>query len=119
MPSITSWTRIEPHTRNAEMKNSVQARIYDPLWMLARQWQVGEFQGEDSGTPIMARLRADVSRLTRYLAGSIAPNTQVKAPTFDPKATPLETMVERERVRPLSAANLEKLRQIRKNLKIF
>jgi hypothetical protein len=110
MPSITSWTRIEPHTRNAEMKNSVQARIYDPLWMLARQWQVGEFQGEDSGTPIMARLRAEVSRLTRYCAGPIAPNTQVAAPAFDAKATPLETIVERERVRPLSAAKGEKVR---------
>jgi hypothetical protein len=110
MPSITSWTRIEPHTRNAEMKDSVQARIYDPLWMLARQWQVGEFQGEDTGTPIMARLRAEVSRLTRYFGGPIVPNTQVKAPTFDPKAAPLETMVERERVRPLPAAKAEKLR---------
>jgi hypothetical protein len=110
MPSITSWTRIEPHTRNAEMNISVQARIYDPLWMLARQWQVGEFQGEDSGTPIMARLRADVSRLTRYFAGPIAPNTKVTAPTFDAKVTPLEAMVERERVRSLPAAKGEKLR---------
>jgi hypothetical protein len=110
MPSITSWTRIEPHTRNAEMKNSVQARIYDPPWMLARQWQVGEFQGKDSGTPVMARLRAEISRLTRYFAGPIAPNTKVTAPTFDAKVTPLETMVERERVRPLPAAKGEKLR---------
>jgi len=110
MPSITSWMRLEPHTRNAEMKTSVQARIYDPLWMLARQWQVGEFQGEDSGTPVVARLRADVSRLTRYFAGPIAANTQVTAPRFDAKSTPLETMVERERVRPLPAATGEGLR---------
>jgi hypothetical protein len=93
-----------------EMKTSVQARIHDPLWLLARQWQIGEFQGEDSGTPIMARLRADVSRLTRYFAGPIAANSQVKAPTFDAKTTPLETMVERERVRPLPGAKAEKLR---------
>jgi hypothetical protein len=110
MPSITSWTRLEPQTRNAEMKTSVQARIHDPLWLLARQWQIGEFQGEDSGTPIMARLRADVSRLTRYFAGPIAANIQVKAPAFDAKTTPLETLVERERVRPLPGAKAEKLR---------
>ena len=42
MPSITSWTRLEPHCRNAEMDTSVQARVYDPLWLMARQWQVGE-----------------------------------------------------------------------------
>jgi len=110
MPSITSWTRLEPQTRNAEMKTSVQARIHDPLWLLARQWQIGEFQGEDSGTPIMARLRADVSQLTRYFAGPIAVNSQVKAPNFDAKTTPLETIVERERVRPLPGAKAEKLR---------
>lgn len=110
MASITSWTRLEPQTRNVEMKTSVQARVHDPLWLLARQWQLGEFQGEDSGTPIKARLRTDVSRLTRFFAGPIAPNTQVTAPSYDPKTTPLETMVERERVRPLPAANGEKLR---------
>jgi hypothetical protein len=110
MPSITSWTKLEPQTRNAQLKTSVQARIHDPLWLLARQWQVGEFQGEDSGTPIMARLRADVSRLTRFFAGPIAPNTQVSAAAYDPKATALETMVERERVRPLPAEKGEKLR---------
>jgi hypothetical protein len=110
MPSITTWTRIEPQTRNAEMKTSVQARIHDPLWLIARQWQVGEVQGEDSGTPIMARLRADVSRLTRYFAGPIAANSQVRAPAFNAKTTPLETMVERERVRPRSAEKGSKLR---------
>ena len=110
MPSITSWTRIEPQTRNAEMKTSVQARIHDPLWLLARQWQVGEFQGEDSGTPIMARLRADVSRLTRYFAGPIAANSQVRARALNINKVPLETMVERERVRPLPAESGSKLR---------
>jgi hypothetical protein len=110
MPSITTWTRLEPQTRNAELTTSVQARIHDPLWLLARQWQVGEFQGEDSGTPIMARLRADVSRLTRFFPGPIAANSQVTAPAFNAKVTPLETMVERERVRPLAGAKGEKLR---------
>ncbi len=113
MPSITSWTRLEPRTRNAEMRTSVQARIYDPLWMLARQWQVGEFQGEDTGTPVMARLRAEVARLTRYFPGPIAPNTRATAREYDAKSTPLETLVERERVRPQAnqpAAKSEKLR---------
>ena len=57
MPSITSWMRLEPRSRNAEMNTSLQARIYDPLWLLARQWQLGEFQGEDNGSPVMARWR--------------------------------------------------------------
>ena len=31
------------------MDTSLQARIYDPLWLLPRQWQFGEFEGEDNG----------------------------------------------------------------------
>ena len=69
-PSITSWMRLEPRSRNAEMNTSLQARIYDPLWLLARQWQLGEFQGEDNGSPVMARWRAEAARLTRYHSGA-------------------------------------------------
>ncbi len=70
MPSITSWMRLEPVSRNVEMKTSLQARIYDPLWLLARQWQLGEFQGEDNGSPIMASWRGEGARLTRYQSGA-------------------------------------------------
>jgi hypothetical protein len=45
-PSITSWTRLEPRCRDAEMRSTVSARVFDPLWLMTRQWQVGEFQGE-------------------------------------------------------------------------
>ena len=40
------------------MRTSVAARVFDPLWLMARQWQVGEFQGEDAGSPVIARVRA-------------------------------------------------------------
>ena len=111
-PSITSWMRLEPRSRNAEMNTSLQARIYDPLWLLARQWQLGEFQGEDNGSPVMARWRAESARLTRYHAGAIAPNTIVNAPRYDVRRMPLETLVEREAIRPApdQAAKPEKLR---------
>ena len=99
MPSITSWMRLEPRSRNAEMDSSLQARVYDPLWMLARQWQLGEFEGQDNGSPVTARWRAEAARLTRYHAGAIAPNTMVDAPRYDPLQVPLETLVERETVR--------------------
>jgi hypothetical protein len=110
MSSITSWMRLEPRSRNAEMETSLQARIYDPLWMLARQWQFGEFQGEDNGSPVIARWRAESARLTRYQSG--APNTTVDAPSYDSRSLPLETLVERETVRPAAnqTAKPEKLR---------
>ncbi|MCI0388363.1 MAG: hypothetical protein MOB07_06310 [Acidobacteria bacterium] len=112
MPSITSWMRLEPRSRNAEMNTSLQARIYDPLWLLARQWQLGEFQGEDNGSPVMARWRGEAARLTRYHSGAIAPHTRVNAPSYDGSRLPLETLVERETIRPATnqTAKPEKLR---------
>jgi hypothetical protein len=89
------------------MTTGLQARIYDPLWLLARQWQIGEFQGEDNGSPAMANFRADASRLTRFRPGAIAPETVVKAAEYDPSETPLETLAERERVLPLPAQQLK------------
>ena len=70
MPSITTWARLEPQTAADDIATGFAARVHDPLWLLARQWQVGEFQGEDAGTPIVARWRARVTPMTRYVAGT-------------------------------------------------
>ncbi|WPB82157.1 hypothetical protein KYC5002_23960 [Archangium violaceum] len=74
-PSITTWTRLESRTRSADMSGALEARIADPLWLLARQWQLGEFQGEDAGSPVVARLRAEVAPISRLQSG--APGAQV------------------------------------------
>ena len=95
MPSITTWSRLEPNVRGAGQTETLKARIYDPLWLLARQWQLGEMQGDDNGTPVSARLRAECAELTRYL-----PHGSAQSVTFDPKTMPLEALVEREAVHP-------------------
>src|SRR6185436_18064657 len=84
MPSITSWTRLEPRCRDADMQRTVNARIFDPLWMLTRQWQVGEYRGEDAGTPISARVRAESAQLSRIFLGHLPPDTQTTAALYDP-----------------------------------
>src|SRR6266850_118691 len=38
--SITSWTRLEPQCTDADIGTSSGARLFDPLWMLTRQWQM-------------------------------------------------------------------------------
>jgi hypothetical protein len=91
------------------MRTSLQARVYDPLWLLARQWQFGEFQGEDNGSPITAHWRGESARLTRYHSGAIAPHTTVDAPSYD-SSMPLETVVERETTTLPDQVKLEKLR---------
>jgi hypothetical protein len=98
MGSITSWIRLEPRCRDDDMTQAVHARVYDPLWLLARQWQTAEFQGEDTGTPVVARWRASSAPVTRYHAGAIPPNTSISAARYDARTVPLEALVERQPV---------------------
>ena len=96
MPSITSWTRLEPRARSAAMQTSLQARVHDPLWLLARQWQFGEFLGEDVGSPVFARLEAERSQLTRYFPGRPDGDVAAYSQVYDSRRLPLETLVEGE-----------------------
>lgn len=97
MPSITSWIRLEPKTRAADETVGLQASVHDPLWLLGRQWQMGEFKGSDTGSPVVARLRAESARITRYHPG--VPATNVEGRRYDGAMQPLETLVERESTR--------------------
>ena len=72
--SITSWTRLEPQCRDADMGRSSAPALFDPLWLLTRQWQMGEFQAEDAGTPVQARVRATSAMLSRCHFGELPPN---------------------------------------------
>jgi hypothetical protein len=72
MGSITSWSRLEPQSNDPTL-GSLAARLADPLWLLARQWQFGEWQGEDTGSPVEVRLRTTTSPVTRYQPGPMKP----------------------------------------------
>lgn len=109
MSSITTWTRLEPRHRTGDMSIGAQARIYDPLWLLTRQWQMGEFQGDDSGSPAAARWQGDVAQCSRYYPGRLANQGTADGQPFDSQTVPLETLVERESVRTQGAL-AEKLR---------
>ena len=93
IPSITTWTRLEPRPREASLARSLQAQIRDPLWMLARQWQVGEFLGDDAGSPIQATLGVEMRTVTTY-----RPGTDEAATAKMDSAVPVEVHVERENV---------------------
>lgn len=98
MASITTWWRLEPQ-RAGDLQESLQARVHDPLWLLARQWQTGEWQGEDAGSPVKAVLDARTAPLTAYHAGPLPARGRVAGEPYDPGAVPLEALVEREQVR--------------------
>jgi hypothetical protein len=41
---------------SVRLAEAIQARVKDPLWFLARQWQVGEFAAENGGRPAYASI---------------------------------------------------------------
>src|SRR5262249_45096227 len=95
-PAVTGGPRRGRPGAGKGVAAGLAARAADPLWLPARQWQVGEFQAEDGGTPIVARWRGHVVAPTRYHLGPIPADTQVQAPRFAASDVPLEVFVERQ-----------------------
>lgn len=49
---FTTWNRLEGSPYKEDDASPYEFRLRDPLWMLARQWQMGNFEAEDNGSPI-------------------------------------------------------------------
>ena len=49
------WQRIEGLCRSGGLTDGLAAHIADPLWFMARQWQLGELRGDDAARPIGVR----------------------------------------------------------------
>jgi hypothetical protein len=89
-PRVVNYNRLEGRPRTTDFTVSLRAEVHDALWMLTRQWQFGEFQGEDAASPVTARIAYRHSR-----AGLVSLR-DAGAFRFDPSTMPLETRVTRE-----------------------
>ncbi len=89
--SITTWTRLEPDimTGNPEtdLTAGVAATLADPLWLIGRQWQMGELSGEDAGSPVQAHIKASFALFDRIALPKQVP--------FDRVSMIAEELVER------------------------
>ena len=91
--SITAYNRLESAPRTVDFDRSLRAEVRDPLWMLTRQWQFGEFQGEDAATAVTTQVLGEHTEMTGVNFpgnSSFAYNDNV----------PLEATVEREKLLP-------------------
>jgi hypothetical protein len=93
IPSITYWNRVEPSPRGDSLQRGLTAQLRDPLWFLTRQWQVGEFQGEDAASPAFVSFAARFAPLDRWRPGDKAPRP------YDGSA-PLEALSQNEATTP-------------------
>ena len=90
VPLLRGWNRLEGRPSLPDFERSLRTEVRDPLWFLTRQWQFGEFQGEDAASPIDVALGIRSAPLASLRIGA------TDAP-YDP-GVPLETRVEREPV---------------------
>lgn len=72
IPAITVWNRLECRPRTDNFDRALAAEVRDPLWMLTKQWQMGEFLGDDAGSPVFSKIYVDTTRLTKYQPGEKA-----------------------------------------------
>jgi hypothetical protein len=90
-PSVATWNRLEARPRTVTFDRALRAEVRDPLWMLTKQWQMGEFRGSDAGSPVFAKLQIDTTRLTKYRPDDLA----TQPFEYD---MPLEAKVERRAI---------------------
>jgi hypothetical protein len=92
IPHVVAYNRLEARPRTLDFTGSLRAEIRDPLWLLTRQWQFGEFQGEDAASPVTSRIAY------RHQTIDQVAFRDEKGEAFDAMTIPLETRVECERI---------------------
>ena len=100
-PSITNWNRLEPRPRTDSIARALAAQVRDPLWILTRQWQFGEFQGQDSASPAWVEFKARFSDIDGWAASGEA------SVDYQRQEAPLESVTENEPFAPDDATAVE------------
>jgi len=86
-PVVTGYNRLEGIPTSTDYRKALSAEVHDALWFLTRQWQMGEFDAEDAGTPIKTKVLVEQQTMTQLVAdGELALDATM----------PLEMQVEKE-----------------------
>src|SRR5262249_33505872 len=77
-PSITFWHRLEPLSQETKLPRGpkqippdpllggLQARIRDPMWLLARQYDLGELTASNGGSRVSATISFESTPVNGY-----------------------------------------------------
>src|SRR5687767_9721307 len=99
MAEFTYYTRLEPRGLTHDFTANFACEVRDPLWFLTRQWQMGEFHGEDTGSVAFLEYAGTTSRMPRWREGTTEHEVDSGAPLErqtlnEPFAADLGTAVE-------------------------
>jgi len=107
--AVLAANRLEARPRSPEFNRALRAEIRDATWLLARQWQLREFEAEDRGTPAFAQVALRALPLSQLALGGGAPRP------YTPAHQPLEAAVEAQ-PRPIGAGLRLQLGQLWRRL---
>ncbi len=96
--------RLEGRSRDANNQAGLEMRVADPLWMLGRQWQFGEFNAEDNGSPISTRANFRKEKTNSYTFPGFETSKELNG-------VPLEAKVEAIQVEPKDLKNKVRIGQ--------
>ncbi|MEB2777393.1 hypothetical protein SYJ56_18915 [Algoriphagus sp. D3-2-R+10] len=85
--ALLLWERLLPTPDSEDVADALRCEVRDPLWLLARQWQLGEFQAEDAGMAANAHVIARTTSPQLFSANGLS----AASLTVD---KPLDTIVE-------------------------
>ncbi|WP_415919524.1 hypothetical protein [Tateyamaria sp. SN6-1] len=77
-----------PGVEDPDLSRAARQPVADPLWMLLRQAQFGEFAAQDAGSPAMVRIEGTSNTFTATRTGNEPPRP------YDPRLAPLEPLAE-------------------------
>jgi hypothetical protein len=61
-----AMVRVEPDSTTGDPAPGSEARIADAAWMLGRQWQFGELNGEDAGSAVSVQVSSSALPITAW-----------------------------------------------------
>jgi hypothetical protein len=88
MPAAPTSQQLHASNISTNIGEALEARVKDPLWFLARQWQTGEFEAENGGRPVQMAITSRDYAFTSVTLGA-------ERRPLD-RADPLEAIVEAE-----------------------
>jgi hypothetical protein len=91
--ALLIWEKIQPVPTSTDLDEALRGEVHDPLWLLARQWQLGEFKAEDAGMAAYAHVVTISTPIQRF-AGAGAPTAPV---AYQLQEQPLNALVEQLR----------------------
>lgn len=112
---LDAYGRLEPTSPVGNLDEGFAARTADPAWFLGRQWQLGEHQGEDAGSPVLVHYDVVLSPLRDTLARDAvhAPTEALVEAAPHQWWTPARRVREGRRVMELAAATPELLDRLK------